>query len=650
MTQLAARVRESFGIELPLRRLFEISTVAGLARELEEHDTAAGGSSAIPELRPLGTPGDRPLSFAQERLWFLHRLEPDSPLYNIPVAARATGRLEVAALSWTLGEIVRRHEALRTVFAEVAGRPVQRAAPWAPFDLPLADLSMLSEEARESAAQALIRKEARIPFSLSSGLLLRGILIRLRKDEHILALSFHHIASDGWSAGVFLRELAALYSAAAEGRSSPLPELPVQYADFAAWQREWLRGEVLEEQLAYWRSALAGLPPALDLPTDRPRPPLRGSRGAYLPVSFAGALADAVRSVAQREGVTPFMVLLAGFQAVLSRLSGQEDLAVGSPVANRKRIETEPMIGFFVNLLVLRGDLAGGPSFRELLRRVRTAALDAYAHQDVPFERLVEELSPPRDPSRTPLFQVSLALLNVPPASLAMPGLTTELVDTDAGVSRFDLTLLLRDTAEGFVGPLEYAVDLFDAATAERLLGHYETLLTLALANPDQRVSELPLAGEGDAQQILAEWTRNRVVAGPRGIQTEQKAGYVAPRTPVEERLAEIWGEVLGVPQVGVQDDFFDLGGHSLRAAQLVSRVREAFGVELPLRRLFESATVEDLALGSKRAPGSPGPPRGVRWGWRSARGTCPCPSPRSGSGSSIRWRPARWPTTCRSW
>ncbi|HEX9942962.1 MAG TPA: amino acid adenylation domain-containing protein, partial [Thermoanaerobaculia bacterium] len=506
-TQLTSRVRDSFGVELPLRRLFEVSTVEGLARELEERGVAATPAAAAPRRTAVSRTRYLPLSFAQERLWFLDRLEPGSPLYNIPTAVQLSGRLDVAALVAAIGEIVRRHEALRTIFAEMDGRPVQRTAPWAPFPLPAVDLSALPKEARNAAVKTLLLAEARIPFDLAAGALVRGILLRTGRSEHVIALTFHHIAADGWSTGVFLREMWALYSAAVVGRPSPLPELAMQYADFAVWQREWLQGEVLESQLAWWRSALAGLPPALDLPADRPRPAMRSSRGACLPLLLGGHLADSVRSLAQREEVTPFMVLLAGFQALLSRVSGQEDLAVGSPVANRNRLETEPLIGCFVNMLVLRGELAGDPAFRELLRRTWAVALGAYAHQDVPFERLVEELASQRDPSRTPLFQVALALHNAPAAPLGLPGLKAELVDTDAGVSRFDMTLLLRESPEGFLGPVEYAVELFDAATVERLMEHFEALLAAAVANPERRISELPLMSEQEARQLLAEWT-----------------------------------------------------------------------------------------------------------------------------------------------
>ncbi|HEX6902709.1 MAG TPA: amino acid adenylation domain-containing protein, partial [Thermoanaerobaculia bacterium] len=507
-TRLMSRVRQSFGVELPLRRLFERSTVAALAVEIETLLRGDRQAGAPPLVRGAERE-EYPLSFAQERLWFLDRLEPGSPLYNMPAAIRLAGAFDVSVFAAILGEIVRRHQALRTVFSEVASRPVQRIKPWTPFALPVVDLSDLPRERREAAAERLIREEARTAFDLSAGRLVRALLLRLGGEEHVLALTFHHIAADGWSIDVFLREVSALHAAFAAGRPSPLPELAIQYADFAVWQRQWLQGEALAEQLAYWRTALAGLPPALDLPTDRPRPAARGTRGAYLPLAIAGELAESVRSLARDQEATPFMVLLAGLQALLSRVSGQDDLAVGSVVANRNRLEIEPLIGFFVNTLVLRGELAGDPDFRGLLGRTRAAALGAYTHQDVPFEKLVEELAPQRDPSRTPLFQVALALQNAPAPPLELPGLKAEPLETDAGGSRFDLTLLLRDSADGFVGSVEYAVDLFDAGTVERLLGHYRTLLAGIVADPGRPVADLPLLSREEERQLLAESVRD---------------------------------------------------------------------------------------------------------------------------------------------
>ncbi|RPH53215.1 non-ribosomal peptide synthetase, partial [bacterium] len=338
-TRVVSRVRERLGVELPLRKVFEAPSVASLARELK--GLSGERTQALP-LRSRPGSNDLPLSFAQERLWFLDRFEPGGSLYNIPTAVRLEGALDEPAFAAALGEIVRRHETLRTAFREIGGRPVQRILPWSPFELPIIDLGMLPEGEREEAWRRLVREEAARPFDLASGRMLRALLLRFGEREHVVALTFHHIASDGWSFGVFLRELQALYKAASTGRPSPLPGLPMRYADFAVCQREWLQGEVLESQLAWWRQALAGLPEALELPTDRPRPAVRAGRGASVVFFFPSELSAGLTAISRREGATLFMVLLAGFEALLCRLGGGEDMAVGSPIANRNRFETEP--------------------------------------------------------------------------------------------------------------------------------------------------------------------------------------------------------------------------------------------------------------------------------------------------------------------
>ncbi|HYO13481.1 MAG TPA: amino acid adenylation domain-containing protein, partial [Thermoanaerobaculia bacterium] len=503
-TQLASRVREVFGVEVALRRIFETPTVAGLARELEE--LGADRPQAAP-FRRLPRPAELPLSFAQERLWFLDRFEPGSALYNIPGAVRIEGDLDVPAFAAAIGEIVRRHEALRTSFVEVEGRPVQRIRPWPPWAAPVIDLSGLPTGAREAEQQRHLREEARRAFDLASGRSLRVALLRLGGSEHVVALTFHHIAADGWSLGVFLRELPALYQAFRAGRPSPLPELPIQYADFAVWQRDWLQGDVLKGQLAWWRRTLAGLPAALDLPTDRPRPAVRTDHGGTLSFSLPPDVSAGLKAMALRERATTFMVLLAGFQALLCRLGGGEDVAAGSPVANRNRFETEPLIGFFVNTLVLRLDLSGNPGFNELTRRAREVTLGAYAHQDLPFEKLVEELAPRRDPSRTPLFQVMLSLQNTPAEPLEMPDFRMVPLEVDTATSKFDLSLNLKETAGGMRAVLEHDLDLFDRATVERIVERFRTLLAGAVADPLRPLWELPFLPETERREVLA-WSR----------------------------------------------------------------------------------------------------------------------------------------------
>jgi acyl carrier protein len=422
-TRVASRVREVFGVEMPLRALFEGPTVAELAGRVEEMRRAE-----LPVLPPV-VPTERdgsplPLSFAQERLWFIDRLEPGSTVYNIPVARRLGGALHVAALERALGEIVRRHEALRTVFQEMGGSPAQVIAPFGGFALPVEDLSALGEADREAAVEQRVGDEARRAFDLSAGPLFRAALLRLGDEDHVLLLSMHHIVSDAWSMGVLFRELSALYEAYREGRESPLPELAVQYADYAVWQREQLEGEVLDRQLSYWRERLSGAPELLELPADHPRPPVQTHRGATVPVEFPPELLERLQALGRSEGATLYMTLLSAFQVLLSKYAGSDDVVVGSPVAGRTRGEVEELIGFFVNTLVLRTDLSGDPSFRELLGQVREATLSAYAHQEVPFERLVAELQPERSLSHSPLFQVLFALQNAGDGGAAFPGLS----------------------------------------------------------------------------------------------------------------------------------------------------------------------------------------------------------------------------------
>ncbi|HEX2081287.1 MAG TPA: condensation domain-containing protein, partial [Longimicrobium sp.] len=381
-TRVVSRIREVFAVELPLRALFEGPTVAELAVRVEEMRRA--GVPVLPPVVPVERTGALPLSFAQERLWFIDRLEPESAAYNIPAALRLAGALDEAALERALGEIVRRHESLRTAFAEVDGSPVQVISPFGGFALPVEDLSDLSEADREAAVGRRAGEEARRAFDLSAGPLFRAALLRLGEEDHVLLLSMHHVVSDGWSMGVLFRELSALYAAYREGRESPLPELAVQYADYAVWQREQLGGEVLERQLSYWRERLADAPALLELPTDRPRPAVQTYRGATVPFEISLELLERLQRLGRSEGATLFMTLLGAFQALLGRYAGSEDVVVGSPIAGRTRGEVEELIGFFVNTLVLRTDLSGNPSFREVLRRVREATLGAYEHQEVP--------------------------------------------------------------------------------------------------------------------------------------------------------------------------------------------------------------------------------------------------------------------------
>src|SRR5205085_220252 len=454
--------------------------------------------------------GPAPLSFAQQRLWFFNQLEPDSPLYNIHAAVSLSGPLNVSVLRRSMGEILRRHEALRTTFTDVDDRPVQIINEAAGFKLPVSDMQELDEGARWSSVSARAEEEAHRPFDLTKGPLLRANLLRLGEAEHVLLLTIHHIVSDGWSIGVFVRELAALYEAYMAGRPSPLPALPIQYADFAAWQREWLQGEVLEGQFAYWRRQLADAPPLLELPTDRPRPPVQSYRGAHEALLLSESLSRSLKELSRREGATLFMTLLAAFSTLLHRYTNQEDILVGTPIANRNRSETESLIGFFVNTLVLRARFPERMTFRELLRQVREAALEAYAHQDLPFEKLVEELQPERALSHSPIFQVMFHLQNAVTERLSLSGLSMSQLEVETQTAKFDLSLSMAESKEGLVGRFNYNTDLFDAATVVRMAGHFERLLEAAVSNPDEQISRLRLLSGGEREQILFEWNDTR--------------------------------------------------------------------------------------------------------------------------------------------
>jgi amino acid adenylation domain-containing protein len=459
-------------------------------------------------------PQMRELSFGQERLWFLDQLQPDSPFYNMTEAVRMEGRLNVPALEQTFGEMTRRHESLRTTFQVQGRRPVQVIAPPQPFRLPVVDLTTLPPDQRGGEALRLIAEEFDRPFDLSLGPLFRLTLLKLGEQDHVLVNVMHHIISDGWSMGIFGQEVSALYTAFAVGRPSPLPDLPIQYADFAQWQREWLKGDVLEGQLAYWKEQLTGVP-VLQLPTDFARPVLQSHRGAAVAIQLTPALTQGLKALSRREGVTLFMVLLAAFQTLLFRYSGQTDFAVGTPVANRTRMETEGIIGFFVNTLALRTDLSGNPTFRELLGRVREVALGAYSHQDVPFEKLVEVLQPERAMDHHPLVQVLFTLQNTPGDPAVLPDLALSPVSVESTTAKFDLDLNLSEGERGLEGAITYCSDLWDSGTISRMVRHFRNLLEAIVANPDGPIDRLPLMSEAERHQVVTGWNQT-ATAYPR--------------------------------------------------------------------------------------------------------------------------------------
>jgi amino acid adenylation domain-containing protein len=543
-TRLASRLRDRFGLEVPLETLFAAATVAEQAPRLAA--LGAAGSAAGRTIRPRQGSGPAVLSFAQQRLWFLDRLEPGSAWYNLAFAVRFAGRLDVAALGRALDALAARHESLRTTFEMRQGEPepVQVIAAPTRLQLPVADLAGLPSAARrEDEARRLSAAAARRPFDLARGPLCRVRLLRLGSADHLALLTLHHIVADGWSMGVMVRELGALYERFTTGGEEPLPPvaipLAIQYADFAAWQRAELPAVMQATLLPYWRERLGGSLPVLELPADRPRPPVQTFRGARVPVDLPAALTARLRDLARPRGATLFMVLLAGFAALLQRTTEETDVLVGTPVANRNRSEIEELIGLFVNTLVLRTDCAGDPGFAELLGRVREGTLGAYAHQDLPFEKLVEELQPRRDLARSALFQVMLGLENAQPEPWRVPGLAATPLAVDLGAARFECTFFLAETAGGVGGHLEYNRDLFDRTTAARLVAHLGNLLAGAAEAPETPLSRLPLLSPAQERQLVGEWndTARQV---PAATTPERILARAAERP---HAIALAWGE-----------------------------------------------------------------------------------------------------------
>ena len=489
-TRVRSRVRNVFRTELPLRSIFEAPTIAGMAQRLEAALKAGEGLHAVPPLVRAQREGEIPLSFAQQRLWILQQFDPDSHAFNLPAAVRLSGPLDIRALQRTLNEIVRRHEILHTAFPNRRGEPHQMIEDPQSFEFPLIDLRTLDDDAREAEVRRLAIEEARRPFDLSRPPLLRVTLLCTGEHEHVLLFTMHHIISDAWSMSLLVNEVAALYNAFSQERPSPLPELPLQYVDYAVWQQQWLRGEAIDSLLGYWRQRLSGLP-LLTLPTDRPRPDKPSYRGARIPFDLPTALREKLRELGLQEGATLYMTLLAAFQLLLSRYARQEDIVIGTDVANRTRAETEGLIGFFVNQLVLRTNLSGDPTFRELLVRVRDTALDSYAHQDVPFEKLVQVLNPKRDRGRHPLFQVKLVFQNVPASNFELPGISLKPVPLPVATTQLDLILFLAETEQGLSGAFEYSTDLFDHSTIALMAERFAKLLVEISAQPEAPLSTL---------------------------------------------------------------------------------------------------------------------------------------------------------------
>jgi acyl carrier protein len=538
---------------------------------------------AVDRSRPL------PLSYGQQRLWFLAQLEPDSTEYNVPRPIRLEGDLDLDALSRALDALIERHEILRTrLVADDDGVPHQIIDP--PVGSGLDRLDVSGEDDPLAAAQALVAESAMTPFDPTAGPLVRYRLIRLGPDDHILDLCLHHLVTDEWSAAIFQRELSVLYQAFGAGDESPLPPLTLQYADYAVWQRDWMSGAVLDDELTFWRERLTDVP-VLRLPIDRPRPPVRDSTGRVVEFTLPAVTTEALRTIAQDSGATMFMTLFGALTVLLGRYSGQDDIVVGTPVAGRSLAETEAMIGCFINTLVLRADLSGGPGFTEVLRRTRDDALSAYAHQDLPFEQLVDGLAVERDRSRTPLFQVMFAYaVEAGRPDRSLPGIEAREVGEIPQINTlFDLTLSVTEAGDRITGAFEYATDVFDEATIRRLVNAWLRLLEAIVAEPGRDVWELPVLAESEQAELAARWSAEGT--------TEQspEPAFVAPATPEEELMAGIWAAALERDRIGVHDDFFALGGHSLLAIQIVARIRKTFGIRIPLTTIFDNPTVAGL-------------------------------------------------------
>jgi amino acid adenylation domain-containing protein len=636
-TRVVCLTRDATGLEAlgsrcaaiaPLAACFEGASVAPFEKLLSEAEVAARVAALAPEARALllrklqrkaGPPkqagitrvprdGNLPLAFQQERLWFIDQLYPGKATYNIPAALRMRGQLDAASLERAMKKLVERHESLRTTIRDLDGQPRQVIHDESMFGWALVDLSADPPEQREERLRRQVTAEAFAPFDLDRGPLVRAKLFRLGPQEHALVLVMHHIVSDGWSIGVLVRELVMLYQGFASGAEVSLPALPIQYADYAAWQRRWLTDEVVTKQLSFWREQLEGAPPAIELPTDRPRPAVESFRGDTFGFELDADAVSALRALGQSTDATLFMLLLAAYAATLARFSGQDDVVIGTPVANRGRSEVEGLIGFFANTIPVRVRLKDDPSFADLLGQVRETAIAAYAHQEVPFEKVVADLHIERDLSRAPVFQVLLSVNSAPRSALALPGLEIAPLDLASAVAHFDLTLIANEAEGGALEcALEYSTDLFDRSTVARFAEHLRAILEAAPRDPARSLSALAGDdGRGSPRRASKPVTR----PNPRRARAARSQVARPPRSDVEKKLHEIWCEVLRAPAVDVEESFFDVGGHSLLATQVVSRVRKAFGVDLPLRAVFEHPTIARLAAhiedGAARASSQP--------------------------------------------
>src|SRR5437868_3123363 len=600
-TQVVSRVRSALGVEVRLRALFTEQTVAGFAAEVEQ-ERSKGGEGVAAAIERAGREGEMPLSYAQQRMWFIDQLEPGSAAYNIPCAVRLSGRLDEEALRRSLNEIVMRHEALRTSFPSRDGAPTQEIHESGELGLEVIDLTKAEEGEREERLEELLAEEARRGFDLSRGPLIRARLMKEGEEEHVLMVNMHHIVSDGWSMEVMVGELAQLYEAFRDGKESPLGEMEIQYADYAVWQRRWLKGEVLERQVEYWKEKLEGVG-AMELPTDRARTAVTSHGGGSERFRLREEVTRGLKQMSSREGVTLFMSLLSGFQALLARYSGQMDIAVGTPIAGRNRGEIEGLIGFFVNTLVMRVDVGGEPTVRELLGRVRETALGAYAHQDLPFEKLVEELQPERSLSRTPLFQVMFAMQNVPLEGVAVSGLTLKAEPLEPESTKFEMILRMVEQGGEILGALDYATDLFDGWRIRQLLEHWQRVLEGMVLNQQSRIMDLPLISEQEQRQIVIEW--NQTAADyPLDVHVHELFAQQAERC--SDAAAAIWeGEHLSYRELNRRSNQL---AHYLQRLGVGSEVKVGLYVERSLDMIIGLLGV--MKAGGAYLPLDPAYPR----------------------------------------
>lgn len=607
--QIAARIRDRWQVNIPLASVFDNPTVAGLWRVMAvsercERDAEHSAISKLSRAQVL------PLSFAQERIWFLHQLSPDNLAYNFQSTIRFRGPLDFAALERALNEIVSRHECYRTVFKVVDGEPAQIIQPPRAFRLPIVDLSDRPANGREDAAKAWCDEAFQHRFDLARLPLVRWTLLRFDENEHLLVHLEHHLVHDGWSFNVFLRELVALYNAYAHGAPSPLPELPVQFADFASWQRRWMKGKTAKQQLAYWRERLETVPPLFELPGCGARPDIQSFRGTSLRPELPLELCDALRALSRQEGSTLFITMLAGFIAFLHSQTGEPDIAVGTFFANRRTQESEDLIGMILNNVVIRASPQSNPTFRELVKDVRRLVLEAADNQDVPFNQVVDAVKPPRDLRYNPLFQVVFSFHDEPMTEQEIAGINVEITPVISnGSAKFDLGVIgiphssqqlgLRQGCkqDGLTMIWEYNTDLYDTAAISQMADSYMSLLGAMVANPDQRISGRTKSEEAERHVTTPDgMVDRRLPTAPGRRRRDGSPSHMAPETIMEEQIAGVWEDVLLVDEMGVRDNFFEFGGNSLLALKVVARIRAAFGLQLSIASLFKHPTVAQLA------------------------------------------------------